>query len=71
MTTRSILQQIACKGYAVSLRRIDGKVHAEAILLSDPAQRHVSKSYDSDDEPETRRVVAALAKMVGVTVTDD
>jgi hypothetical protein len=71
VTTRSILHQIACKGYAVSLRRIDGKVHAEAILLSDPSQRHISRSYDGDDEAETRRAVTALARMLGVTVTDD
>jgi hypothetical protein len=25
------------------LQRIDGKVHAEAILLSDPSQRHISR----------------------------
>jgi hypothetical protein len=71
VTTRSILHQIACKGYAVSLRRVDGKVHAEAILLSDPSQRHISRSYDGEDEEETRRAVAALAKMVGVTLAED
>jgi hypothetical protein len=70
VTTRSILHQIACKGYAVSLRRIDGKVQAEAILLADPRQRHISRTYDGDGEDETRRAVTALAKMVGVTVTE-
>ena len=71
MTTRSILHQIACKGYAVSLRRIDGKVHAEAILLSDPSQRHISRSYDGDDEAQTRRAVTALAGMVGLMLAEE
>ena len=71
MTTREILHQIACKGYAVNLRRNDGKVVAEAILLSDPSQRHISRSYDGDGEDESRRAVAALAQMVGVDLKDN
>jgi hypothetical protein len=70
VTTREILHQIACKGYAVNLRRNDGKVHAEAILLSDPSERHISRSYDGDGEVETRCAVAALAQMVGVALED-
>ena len=66
MTTRSILRQIACRGYAVNLRRSDGKVHAEAILLSDPSQRHISRSFDGDGEEQARMAVSALARMVGV-----
>ena len=66
VTTRSMLHRIAAKGYAVSLRRQDGKVCAEAILLTDPAQRHISRSYDGDGEEETRRAVESLAAMVGL-----
>ena len=61
-----MLHQIAARGYAVSLRRQDGKVHAEAILMADPAQRHVSRSYDGDGEDETRKAVLSLASMVGL-----
>jgi hypothetical protein len=71
VTTREILHQIACKGYAVNLRRSDGKVQAEAILLTDPAQRHISRSYDGDGEREARRAVAALARMVGLTLVEE
>lgn len=63
-----MLHQIAAKGYAVSLRRQDGKVSAEAILMTDPAQRHVSRSYDGDGEDETRKAVLSLASMVGLTL---
>ena len=66
-----MLHQIAAKGYAVSLRRQDGKVQAEAILVTDPAQRHISRSYDGDGEDETRRAVRSLATMVGVQVDDE
>lgn len=68
VTTRSILHQIACKGYAVNLRRQDGKVQAEAILLSDPAQRHISRTYDGDGEEDARKAASELARMVGVQV---
>ena len=71
VTTRSILHQIACKGYAVSLRRIDGNVHAEAICLADPAERHISRSYDGDGEAEARKAVLALARMVRLDLKDD
>ena len=67
MTTRALLRQIACRGYAVSLRRTNGKVQAEAILMTDPSQRHISRSFDGDGEDETRRAVRALARMVGIT----
>ena len=66
-----MLHQIAAKGYAVSLRRQDGKVQAEAILVTDPAQRHISRSYDGDGEEETREAVKSLASMVGVKVDDE
>jgi len=71
MTTRSILRQIACRGYAVNLRRRDGKVQAEAILLADPSQRHISRSFDGDGEEQTRLAVNALARMVGVDPEHD
>ena len=70
VTTRSMLHRIAAKGYAVSLRRQDGKVCAEAILLSDPSERHISRSYDGDGEEETRRAVESLAVMVGLKIKD-
>jgi len=68
VTTRSILHQIACRGYAVNLRRLDGRVTAEAILLSDPAQRHISRTYDGDGEEEARLAATELAKMIGISV---
>jgi len=43
-----MLHRIAAKGYAVSLRRQDGKVCAEAILLTDPAQRHISHQFQNN-----------------------
>ena len=61
-----MLHKIACRGYAVNLRRNAGKVHAEAILLADPSQRHISRSFDGDGEEEARQAVCALARMVGV-----
>jgi hypothetical protein len=66
VTTRSILHQIACRGYAVRLRRTNGQVEAQAISLTDPSQRHISRSFNGDGEAEARAAVLALAKMVGV-----
>ena len=65
-----MLHRIAAKGYAVSLRRQDGKVCAEAILLTDPSERHISRSYDGDGEEEARRAVESLAAMVGLELKD-
>ena len=66
-----MLHQIAAKGYAVNLRRHEGKVQAEAILMTDPAQRHISRSYDGDGEEETRKAVESLAVMVGLKLGDN
>jgi hypothetical protein len=66
-----MLHQIAAKGFAVSLRRQDGNVHAEAILMTDPTQRHISRSYDGDGEDETRKAVESLAAMVGLKPEKD
>jgi hypothetical protein len=66
VTTRSMLHRIAAKGYAVSLKRQDGKVCAEAILLTDPSERHISRNDDGDGEDETRKTVESLARMVGL-----
>jgi len=65
-----MLHRIAAKGYAVSLKRQDGRVCVEAILLTDPSQRHISRSYDGDGEEETRRAVESLAVMIGLTFKD-
>lgn len=65
---RSILHRIAAKGYAVRLQRQDGKVCAEAILLTDPAQHHISRTFDGDSEEEIRRAVESLAVMVGIAL---
>jgi len=65
------LHRIACKGYAVNLRRHGGKVHAEAIDLSDPSRRLISRSLDGDGEPEARQAARELARMVGVAVEGD
>ena len=70
VTTRSMLHRIAAKGYAVSLKRQDGKVCAEAISMTDPSQRHISRSYDGDGKDETRRAVESLAVMVGLQIND-
>ena len=71
MTTRSILHQIACRGYAVRMRRAEGAVVIEAIALDDPSQRHVSRSLDGEGENEARRAACALAKMVGIELDGD
>jgi len=68
VTTRTILHQIACRGYAVRMRRAEGAVEIEAIALDDPAQRHVSRSLDGDGEEETRRAACTLARMVGIEI---
>jgi hypothetical protein len=65
-----LLHRIAARGYAVSLRRQDGKVCAEAISMTDPAQRHISRSFDGDGEDETRQAVESLAVMVGLELKD-
>lgn len=70
MTTRSILHQIACRGYAVRMRRAEGAVVIEAISLDDPAQRHMSRSLDGEGEDETRRAACALANMMGVELKE-
>jgi len=55
----------------VALHRHTGKVHAEAIFMTDPAQRHISPSYDGDGEDETRKAVESLAAMVGLKPEKD
>ena len=70
-STRSILHQIACRGYAVRMRRAGGTVEIEAICLEDPSQRHVSRSLDGENEDETRRAAWALARMIGVGLPPD
>jgi len=50
---------------------VGGEVQAEAILLSDPAQRHISRSFDGDNEEEARKAVCALARMIGVKCGED
>lgn len=66
VTTRSLLRQIACRGYAVRLRRLNGQVEVQAISLADPSQRHISRSFNGDGESEARAAVRALAKMIGM-----
>ena len=71
MTTRSILHRIACKGYAVNLRRDGGTVHAEAIDLNDPSHRLVSRTLDGDDEPQAHQAARELAKMAGIKLESE
>ena len=68
VTTRSLLHKIACRGYAVRLRRLNGQVEAQAISISDPSQRHITRSFNGDGEEEARAAVLSLAKMVGVEI---
>jgi hypothetical protein len=63
-----LLHKIACRGYAVRLRRLNGQVEAQAISLADPSQRHITRSFNGDGEDEARATVVSLARMVGVDV---
>lgn len=38
--------------------------------MTDPAQRHISRSFDGDGEDETRQAVESLAVMVGLELKD-